>query len=237
MHMDRTFRLGAVAIALTLLMGAGGAQNQLLLKRKVQQIHPVVVKPVVTQAAVPTVPKVVSKMASATAPASITPASAPPASTVLVPGKPVLLALTGDWSVFAADLNGSRTCYSATQPKDTVPRSSDRLPAYVYLTTKSASAISHELTIKLGIAARGDGVVANVDGHDFKLLAKGDVAYPPDAKTDADLLFAMRHGHTMMLHTALSSGAGAIVDSISLLGVDDSLRMIDRACIGATASR
>jgi hypothetical protein len=154
----------------------------------------------------------------------------------IVTGKPTMIALTGDWSVFAATTDNSKTCFSATQPKDTAPRPQDRAPTFVYLTDGGTGRVKHELTFKLGFSSRPVEVTANVDGQDFKLLASGDLAYPPDDKSQQDLLLAMRHGHTMLLRSRLVDGQTAITDSISLLGVDDSMHLADWACLDGSIS-
>lgn len=174
--------------------------------------------------------------------ASITPLRtvtlAPPATSVIVDGgKPALVALTGDWSVFAASVNGARSCFSATQPKDSAPRLPDRSPAYVYLASLPGGKQKRELTIKLGFnATPASAVTANVDGHDYPLQAAGDVAYPPNDSSQRDLLQAMRHGHTLLVRSTLASqAAAAVTDSISLLGMNDSMRLLDKACADPAA--
>ena len=157
----------------------------------------------------------------------------PPPSAPLDPSKPQLLALNGDWSVFRAITDGGRTCYSATQPKDSAPRQAAREPVYFYLTNTTPGSVKHELTFKLGFAMAAGTVIANVDGRDFQLAASSGIAYPPDEHIQKDLLQAMRRGHTLLLKTSL--GGGSVTDSFSLLGIDESLRATDQACAEVSA--
>jgi len=46
----------------------------------------------------------------------------------------------------------------------------------------------------------------------------------------------MRRGHTLLVRTSLASQAATpVTDSISLLGIDDSIRLLDRACTDPAA--
>ena len=239
MRLMRMAGFGLVAAGLAMLSGDAQAIDPRLLKKRPVATRPVahvvvqaapklqtrsVVQKTVVAAKVPT---------RATAPMPSVPSPVTSAQAVADPDKPVLVALSGDWSVFAATKNGAKTCYTATQPKDTVPKLPDRSQAYVYLAGVPSNSVKHELTIKLGLAAPVSGVTANIDGRDFKLATAGDVAYPKDAHALADLLDAMRRGHTLLLRTTLASATqpDPVTDSISLLGIDDSVRLIDRACL------
>ena len=241
MQLLRQFRTGLVVLAICGLasLGAQAAGVLLLVKKPAPRpAAPAIAHAVPAKAAVIR-PKIAPKLAFR-APAPRLPQAVPAKPVVLTPSiapaltdasRPVLVAMTGDWSVFAASADGNKTCFSATQPKDSEPKQDSRAPSFVYLTSNSAGTVKQELTIKLGFSAPAGVVAANVDGRDFALLAAGDVAYAPNEQAQLDLLTAMRHGHTMVLRTTLSGyAAGAVIDSISLLGVDDSMRLIEKAC-------
>lgn len=160
----------------------------------------------------------------------LNPPTLPPAP--VDPSKPQLLALNGDWSMFRFVKDGRRTCFAATKPKDSVPRQQAREQAYFYVTDATPGSVKHELTFKLGLSATS--AMATVDGRDFQLAASNGLAYPPDEHTQKDLLQALRHGHTLILKSD-QPGSTAVVDSYSLLGIEQSLRATDQACASVSA--
>lgn len=238
--MQQFRRLGYGLIALALCAVAGSALAVSPVKKKPLPLPiPVahIAKPPVT-ASVRPVPKLAFRAPQPKLPPPAvgqhvmhTPPAAPAAAAA---DKPTLLAQSGDWSAFRATSDGAPTCYSATQPKDTEPSQHGRSPVYFYLTSYSPGSIKHELTVKLGLAAPANGATANVDGQDFHLITKSGVAYPPDDRTQQDLLQAMRRGHTLLLKTGIN--AGVVTDSFSLLGVEDSMRASDAACSDKNAA-
>ena len=241
MRLFRLAKYGVIAVGLCALAGSAIAvspvKKKLLPKPKLVA-HAVVTRPVVVKppplARFKTIPKFAFRAPQprlpSPSPARPVTLTAPAVPHVIDPAKPTLLAQSGDWSAFRASTGGGQTCFSATQPKDTVPKQQGRAAAYVYLTNSWPGGVKHELTIQLGLNAPASGVTANVDGHDFRLAASGGVAYPPDTGTQQAMLQAMRHGHTLILKTDLN-GSGVVTDSFSLLGVEDALRATDYACI------
>ena len=171
----------------------------------------------------------VARPASLTAPAvrSIAPAE-------IVPGKPVLLSQKGDWSVFRAEINGTRTCFATTQPKDSAPRLSARKTAYFYFTSYRPGEVRNEITIKLGLNATPvNKITAVVDGRDYPMAAAANLAFAPDAGAQMVLLEAMRHGTTLVLQTGNADGSPMVSDAFSLLGLAAALKATDEACSGS----
>ena len=229
--------LGLVGALMLALAGdapaAGVSPRKIILLPKgkgkpVARYAPQVAKPVPRLAL--RVPVAPVQRAALTPPATIVIAQAP-----ADPSKPQLLALSGDWSAFRAGDDRGRTCFGVTRPKDSSPRQASRDSVYLYLTDAPPDHVKHELTFKLGLDADSSSVIANVDGKDFQLAAKSGIAYPPDERTQREMLQAMRRGHTLVLHTG--SGTSAVTDSFSLLGLDDSMRASDQACAEVSASK
>ena len=173
------------------------------------------------------------------APTAPKPASLTPPTTTLLPltEKPLLLAQKTDWSVFRAAAGTGKTCFAATRPKDSEPRSGSRKPVTLYLTSYAAEGIKNELTVKLGWQAPADSTVtAMIAGREYPLSAGRDLAYPATGRVQRDLLQAMRNGNTLLLRTASKSDGAVIVrDSFSLIGLAEALRATEAACADPVA--
>jgi hypothetical protein len=167
-------------------------------------------------------------------PAAVSPPAPPPALLTVRPDAPVLLAQRGDWSVFRASLGDTRTCFAATQPKDSAPRLLNRTPVYLYLTSYVPGGIRDEMTVKLGfVVPPGSSLTATINGRGYRLAAKGDVAFPADAGSQRSLLDAMRHGAALQLMTVARDGSQTMTDAFSLLGLAAALQDTTSACAKA----
>jgi len=236
MRWSRTTGFALIALGLVVVVSGALAFDPRLQKKKKLLAKPhanlAAVKPARGSAPVnprtPGQPKVALGAAPPSVPAQ--PAS-PLAPAFVAPGQPVLLAFASDWSIFRAEKDGAKTCYSATQPKDTAPQQAARGPVYLYVTSYAPGTIKHELTVNLGFNVPKEGVTATIDGQDFPLSVGGDLAFPPNSQIQRDLLLAMRRGHTMLIRSSLGGAqSGVLTDAFSMLGVDDALRVIDAAC-------
>jgi hypothetical protein len=164
-------------------------------------------------------------------PIALTPTPSP---TALPPPRntgPALVMQKGDWSVFKAVTGDKRTCFAATRPKDSAPRLTDRQPVFLYLTTYAPTDVRNEVTFKLGMPlAVGSSVIAVIDGRNYRLAAKDDMAFPADHAMQRSLLDGLRRGNSLTLRTANPSSETVITDAFSLLGLATALKASDDAC-------
>lgn len=175
-------------------------------------------------------------------PVSLTPASQTPPTIVIRPGGPELLSQRGDWSAFRSISGDTRTCFVATRPKDSWPRLADRKPAFLYLTTYAPGDVRNEVTFKLGMPLDTDtSIVAVVDGHNYRLRAAGDMAYPGDIGVQRAMLDGLRRGNSLTLRTAKADAplgsAPIMTDAFSLLGLAAAMKASDDACVDPTGRR
>lgn len=139
-----------------------------------------------------------------------------------------------DWNFFTAGDGGSKTCFIASQPKDSKysKPASGRDPAFFQITTIPSKNIHNEASSIVGYTFAADAaVVADVDGTQFKMFL--DASYPdttwaqPDQ--EAALVTAMRHGHVLTL-TGISKRKTTITDTYSLSGLGAALDAMTKAC-------
>ncbi|MGH6851633.1 MAG: invasion associated locus B family protein, partial [Methylocella sp.] len=92
-------------------------------------------------------------------------------------GKPSKLASYGDWGVFVAQGEKSKTCYALATPKERAPSGLKRDPAYVFISNRPSENVREEVSLIMGFPMKEAGARAEIAGSGFALIAKGANAW------------------------------------------------------------
>lgn len=145
-------------------------------------------------------------------------------------GKPSQLASYGDWGVFLAQGDKSKTCYALASPKDRTPSGLKRDPAFVFISNRPGEKVRGEVSITMGFSVK-DGAVAHADigGTGFDLVAKGANAWIKNQAQEPQFVDALKKGSKLIVKAPSSKGR-LTIDSYSLAGLAQALDRIEKEC-------
>ena len=145
-------------------------------------------------------------------------------------GKPSQLASYGDWGVFLAQGDKSKTCYALASPKDRAPAGLKRDPAYVFISNRPGEKVRGEVSIIMGFSVK-DGAAAHADigGSGFDLVAKGANAWIKNQAQEPQFVDALKKGSKLIVKAPSLKGR-LTIDSYSLAGLSQALDRVQKEC-------
>ena len=163
------------------------------------------------------------KPATAGKPAAAAPAPADP-------GKPALVQSYGDWGAYAAKGAKARTCYALATPKERLPASLKRDPAYLFVSQRPGEGVRNEISFVMGFDVKPDSAPkAEIGNVSFDLVAKGGNLWIKNAAEEAKALDVMRKGARVLVK-AQSLRGNLTTDSYSLSGLAQALERVQKEC-------
>ncbi|MDQ6867807.1 MAG: hypothetical protein M3178_05200 [Pseudomonadota bacterium] len=144
-------------------------------------------------------------------------------------GKPSQLASYGDWGVFLAQGEKSKTCYALATPKDRAPPGLKRDPAYVFIANRPGENVREEISIIMGFPMKEGGGRAEIAGSGFALIAKGANAWIKNQAEEAKFIDALKKG-TKLIVKAPSLRGHVTTDSYSLAGLAQAVERVEKEC-------
>jgi invasion protein IalB len=146
-------------------------------------------------------------------------------------GKPSQLAKYGDWGVFLAQGEKSKTCYALAAPKERAPSGLKRDPAYVFISSRPADNVRQEISIIMGFEVK-EGGAARADisgGPGFDLVAKGPNAWIKSQAEEPQFVEALKKGSKLIVKAPSLKGH-VTTDSYSLAGLSQALERVEKEC-------
>ena len=144
-------------------------------------------------------------------------------------GKPSQLASYGDWGVFLAQGEKSKTCYALATPKDRAPPGLKRDPAYVFIANRPGENVHEEVSIIMGFPMKEGGGRAEIAGSGFALVAKGANAWIKNQAEEAKFVDALKKGSKLIVKASSLRGH-VTTDSYSLAGLAQALERVEKEC-------
>ncbi len=135
-----------------------------------------------------------------------------------------------DWGAYTANIDGAKTCYVVSQPKDSAPKGVNRDPVLFFITRRPSENVASEASILIGYPFR-EGAPASIEVGDQKYILHTvkDHAWLENGGDEAKLVTAMKAGSTMVVKGTSSRGTNTR-DRYSLIGVTAALEAIEKAC-------
>jgi invasion protein IalB len=139
-----------------------------------------------------------------------------------------------DWNAFVSNDPDGKICFIASQPKDSKYSKpvSGRDPAFFQITSIPTKSIRNEASSIVGYTFLANATVTvTIDGTPFKMFL--DASHPDTAwsvpETEAALVEALKHGHTMTVE-GTSKRNTTVSDTYSLSGISAALDKITTEC-------
>ena len=145
-------------------------------------------------------------------------------------GKPLQLASYGDWGVFLAQGEKSKTCYALATPKERVPSDLKRDPAYVFISNRPGENVREEISIIMGFPVKeGTAARAEIGSSDFDLIAKGPNAWIKNQAEEPHFVEALKKGSKLIVKAPSLKGH-VTTDTYSLAGLSQALDRVEKEC-------
>lgn len=145
-------------------------------------------------------------------------------------GQALELGTFGEWTAYASQAGRSKVCYILTKPKERLPKTLNRDPGFLFITSRPAEQVRNEVSFVLGFAAKettpGEAVIGTTT---FALAPKGKNAWIANAAEENSFIEAARRGQSM--NVKVTSGRGnPSTDRYSLAGLTQALERMRREC-------
>jgi invasion protein IalB len=144
-------------------------------------------------------------------------------------GRPSQLGIYGDWGVYFAEGEKSKTCYALATPKGRSPPELTRDPAYIFISNRPEENVRQEISVIMGFPLKESGAHAEVSGSRFALIAKGANAWIKNTAEETHFVEALKKGAKLVVKAASTKGR-VTTDSYSLAGLSQALERIDKEC-------
>ncbi|TPG20847.1 hypothetical protein EAH87_05645 [Sphingomonas koreensis] len=106
-----------------------------------------------------------------------------------------------------------------------------RTHPFASVTTRPNRGVRNQIAFQLSTAVRADTpVTLGIDDRRFALIAEGDHAWAPDARTDAAIVAAMRSARSMSVSAVTASGR-PFADTYALGGAATAIDAAALACV------
>jgi len=145
---------------------------------------------------------------------------------------PTLLAQYAEWGAYTASPGGKKVCFALAKPaaSQTIPPNRPRNPAYMFVSSRPADKVLHEVFIMIGYPFRPNAeATAEIGPTSFALSTLQDGAWIKNAGEEAHFVDAMRAGQTVVVKGMSSRGTQS-VDTFSLKGFSQALERTDQEC-------
>jgi invasion protein IalB len=156
----------------------------------------------------------------------------PAATATAGTAQPTLLAQFGDWGAYTAAPSGSKVCFALGKPKSsqTNPPGRNRDPAYVFVSTRPAENVKHEVSVIIGYPFKSSSdASAEIGTTKFAMYTQNDGAWIKNVAEEARLIDAMRKGADLTVKGVSGRGT-ASTDTYSLKGLAQALDRVDQEC-------
>ncbi|HEX2216611.1 MAG TPA: invasion associated locus B family protein [Xanthobacteraceae bacterium] len=159
-------------------------------------------------------------------------AAVSPARTQGSEGQPSLVERYGDWGVYVGSNDGKKVCFALTQPtsSETDPPNRPRDPIYLFVSTRPAENVRHEVSIIIGYPHKPNAdATAEVGDAKFAMQTQSDNAWVKNPAEEESLVASMRKGADMVVRGVSSRGTET-TDRYSLKGVSQALDRVSQEC-------
>jgi invasion protein IalB len=144
-------------------------------------------------------------------------------------GKLSQLASYGDWGVFLAQSDKSKTCYALATPKDRAPAGLKRDPAYIFISNRPGENVREEISVIMGFPMKEGGGRAEIAGSRFDLIVAGANAWIKNQAEEATFVDALKKGSKLIVKAPSLKGH-VTTDTYSLTGLAQALERVEKEC-------
>jgi hypothetical protein len=157
------------------------------------------------------------------------PKAVAPAAKATPQSQASLLGTFQDWGAYTSGDGAQKVCFALSQPKERLPASLKRDPAYLFVTMRNGS-LKMELSFVTGFGTK-DGVDGDlsIGSLNTKLMTKDENGWLRDASEETQVITAMTRAAAATLK-ATSKRGNVSTDRYSLRGLQQAVERIRREC-------
>jgi hypothetical protein len=146
------------------------------------------------------------------------------------PAQPNAIAQFGEWAVFVATTPKGKNCYTASQPKERLPKNVKVSEGYIYISTRPNEKIINEVSFTLGYPHKEKtDATATMGLLNIPLYTQKESAFVKAQSDDARLLTQMRASPSIVIKGTSARGT-QMSDTYSLNGLTAALEKIKEEC-------
>lgn len=133
-----------------------------------------------------------------------------------------------DWKVITVDQDGKQVCYLHSSPVKKSGSNTSRNEPYVLLTSRGSK--KDEVSISAGYPYKAKSEVSvKIDGKEFSLFTKDDLAWAYSEKQDGEISAALRKGKQMVISSQDQQERNS-QDTYSLNGIGAAYKKMKSIC-------
>jgi hypothetical protein len=136
----------------------------------------------------------------------------------------------GAWRAVIADEAGRRSCFVVSTPTTRLPAGLKRDPGFAFLTLRGRDLrAGTEFSARFGFPLSEAGHVLTIDGADYRLLARAELAWLADPADEAGVQARLRAAREARL-VVRSARGNATTDVYDLTGLSATVDELGRQC-------
>lgn len=156
------------------------------------------------------------------------------APTLALADAPKAIDTFGDWVAYASGAPKPTTCYVSGKPAKSEPKAAKRGDIFLQVSFRKASggepATTNEVSFIAGYPYKQDSDAELASGGmKVSLFTEDDGAWARDARTDLEIVAALKQGKTATVKGTSARGT-ATTDTFALAGFDKALAAAMKAC-------
>jgi invasion protein IalB len=144
-----------------------------------------------------------------------------------------LLQSFGDWGAYATPAGKSRICYALSQPKERMPKTLNRDPAYLFVSFRPGENVKSEVSVVLGFPAK-DGADAElaIGGTKYAIITREENGWVKNTAEEPQVIAAMSKGASLTVKSSSRRG-NVTTDRYALTGFAQALERVRKECQGS----
>lgn len=124
-----------------------------------------------------------------------------------------------DWTVFAYEEAGKKTCFAVTQPAESLPKGVKRGSIFFSVTHSQVDKTMNAVSTSMGYPLRKNSTpTITIGSKTYSMFAQGETAWPAGDKVQSALVTAMKRGQKMVIKGTSTRGTNT-TDTYSLAGI------------------
>lgn len=135
-----------------------------------------------------------------------------------------------DWTVFAYDESGKKTCFAVTQPAESLPKGVRRGSIFFSVTHSQTDKTVNAVSTSMGYPLQANSTpTITIGGKVYSLFAQGETAWPAGDNVQKALVTAMKRGQKMIIKGTSTRGTNTS-DTYSLAGITAAIAAAKSHC-------
>lgn len=136
----------------------------------------------------------------------------------------------GDWDVLTSGKDKQKVCFALSKPKERLPKTLTRDPAYFYISNRSGDGARNEVSILMGYPLKPGGAsTITVGAASFQMQTKDKTAWLKNAAEEGQLVEAMKKGKDIVVKGTSARG-NETTDRYSLTGLAQAVDRAQKEC-------